>query len=140
MIEETFTKELPIPVSDEILAKHAKEMANEMGRLEELEREKKEFVSNINADIQETLDRAKAAGRVVRHSAVFEEVACIERRNEENETIETIRLDNNEMVDERPMTEEDRQLPLPSGDDEAGAEDPNAGVLVDDEAGEDIQL
>lgn len=64
------------------------------------------------AEIDSFDARIRELSREVREHATHRMVPCVKRRNEDTKMIETWRLDTNDLIHEREMTAEERQLEL----------------------------
>ena len=88
------------------------EIAKRMGDRDELELEKKATADQYNADIKIETDRIAALAREVRERRQYCEVEVKMVRVENTGMIQWIRQDTDEIVRERLMTEDERQLKL----------------------------
>jgi hypothetical protein len=126
---------LPVAIDSVGRALHTKELIAKLTKVEELEEEKKQGVREANANIGAVKQEIAAHRAALEHNVEQREVTCYERRTGHN-TVEIVRLDNEEVVRVRPLSDTEReaeeaarQEPLFKGD--AAAPKPAHLALLD---------
>lgn len=105
------------------------EIAKRMGDRDDLESEKKADADEYNANIKIETDRIGALAREVRERREYRDIEVKQVRVENTGMIRWIRLDTDQLLRERLMTEDERQLKLlPEAKDEP--EGPQVGEPV----------
>lgn len=130
-------KELTCTLDDSELAKYGRELSGRLSDLASIELEKKEAADNFKSRMSK-ID--KAIGEIQRklHDGSEERVIeCEQVLSFDTATVTIIRKDTGEVVEERPMTDEERQMPLGMDLDDADNEAPEEGEGDDDEPEEE---
>lgn len=109
----TFTKSLRVDLRQDEKHRKAIEMAAEQRELELAEAAKDEATKMHNATIKTHESRVSELAPVVNQGWEFRDVEIDEMADWPGKRIVQVRRDTGEMVFERPMTETERQPPLP---------------------------
>ena len=116
-----FTKVLPCKLSDEELGEKAKEIADVYTEIDALEDEKKVRASEYTEKINE---RSRAMAELieqVKTRSAPRPVECITRANDRLGEVDEVRTDTGEVIETRPMGEDERQRDMFNGSAEASA-------------------
>lgn len=128
-------KELDCRLSDPEMLELGKQLARANTELEEAEEKKREVTKQLAAEVEAARNNAVSLSRRLNRGAEFREVRCEVQKDLETCTVRTIRLDTYEVVSERSMTDEERQLTLDWQEAAAAAADTQADV---DEAAAEV--
>lgn len=106
------TRSLRCLLSDEEKAQRAERAAHLVARIESMRDEAKAEAGQRKAQIQQAEADLKAVSGEYRNGAVFRDVECEERFIYRLGKVETVRMDWEELIGERPMSEFERQTDL----------------------------
>jgi hypothetical protein len=110
---------LPVTLtSDEILVR-AEQLSVKVKELEDEERDSKTAASLAKERIKEIDEEIRSLARTVREKREYRPVEVREMRNEERRTMDIVRIDTQEVVRYRSMTERELTTPLFPVEDEA---------------------
>ncbi len=107
-----FLKEFSFELTDGEMREYAAQMANGVQDLEAMKEERKIEVKRRNVEIialQKQVD--ELAGKVV-SGTELREVDCEWQKNFKDAMVDLVRLDTMEVVDSRPMNDEEKQMGL----------------------------
>lgn len=107
MIGHTITLDLPCKLTEEEIRTRGSEQAEAVGELSRQESEKKETVKGLNIGLKSTRKRINELAQAVRTGVEIRPVEC--RVVPVGDEMHTERLDTNETVDRRPMSEYERR-------------------------------
>jgi hypothetical protein len=112
MTEEIMTEYLKCPLTETEMKKEAEKMANCFSKLSELEGVLKSAKKQIESDIARV--EAELTSSVEKYRSGFEmrNIECRIDKDFQTNTVRTIRLDTNEMIRERALTSEERQMEM----------------------------
>lgn len=129
MLQRSYVKkDLDCRLSDAEMLELGKQLARANTELEEAEEKKREVTKQLAADVESARNNAVSLSRRLNRGAEFREVNCEVIRDLETCTVRTVRLDTYEVVSERAMTDEERQLKLDWEERAAAAADTQAQV------------
>jgi hypothetical protein len=103
----TTTLDLPVKLTEEEIRTKGSEQADAVGELSRQEAEKKETVKELNIALKSTRKRINELAQAVRTGVEIRQVEC--RVVPVGDEMHTERLDTNETVDRRPMSEYERR-------------------------------
>lgn len=133
--KRVFTRNLKVELTPEEIAKRAIAMAGQHAELArvtleeaEIKKQYKATLARIEAEITEQVV-------AVNSGFVYREVECEDIEDWDGKRIVSVRRDTGEEIDQRPMTEKERQLELPL-DEAPPNPDPTHSDNPDDEARE----
>ena len=109
----TFTDSLRVELTNDERAEIAFELAGEQGRLDVARREKDEATKMHAATIKDHEGRIAKLATIVNQGWDYRQVEVEEREDWEGKRVFQVRTDTGAEIFERPMTEEERQKPLP---------------------------
>lgn len=112
MREGKFDVNLPCKLTEEEELLKGQEMAAALVEVRKLEEKKAAEASNMKAQIDAAKLTLATLGGIVRTRTEFRNVECEETRDERQMLIIRTRLDTGEIIDSRPMTEDERQPKL----------------------------
>lgn len=116
------TETLAVKLKPSEIKERLEDVARMIGNREELEEEKRQSAADYRERLK-TLDaEILKFSKEARERQVYQPVDCERRRNEEKRAIDTVRLDTDQVIRSRPMTDEERQIglfPVPDQEDEA---------------------
>ncbi len=107
------TRKLSVPLSAKEKENAIKNLVAKMDLVEALEEEKKAMVDGFKAKITQAKADIMNARQLVRNGAEIRDVNCQEIRDYKAGQFRIIRMDTEEVVDERPLTKEERQTHIP---------------------------
>ncbi len=129
MLQTSYTeKELECRLTDAELLDLGKQLARANTNLEEQEEKKKEVTKQLAADVESARNAAISLSRRLNSGTEYRRVRCQIVRDLETCTVRAIRLDTHEVVSERTMTDEERQLKLDWEEAAAAAADTQQNV------------
>jgi hypothetical protein len=99
-----------IALTPDELNDRARLAAREHQRVKELEESKKEQVKEIAQEIKEAKKEHDRLTEIVQKGVELRLVDCVERLNITDKCVETVRVDNDEIVTTRPLTADENQL------------------------------
>lgn len=108
-----FSEALKTQLTDRERNEKAVALAAEQGELERKEGEKTALNATLSSEIKEAKARISTMTREINQGWVFMDVECHDVPNWDSLSVETVRTDSGEKIRERPMTEAERQRPLP---------------------------
>jgi len=103
---------LPCKLTKDEKAQAAKELAEKIDQLEALEETRKATMSEFKSKKENLQAQVLALGRQVREGTKLQSVECQLQLNYSKQRVRLIRLDTNEVIEERPMTDEEKQMNL----------------------------
>lgn len=140
----TTTLDLPCKLTEEEIRTKGSEQADAVGELSRQESEKKETVKGLNIGLKSTRKRINELAQAVRTGVEIRPVEC--RVVPVGDEMHTERIDTNETVDRRPMSEYERREAAQGRlfEDEqeerdAEAEDASESPAFEDDVGEPAQ-
>lgn len=117
------TRQLPVTVSGLELQKFSDELAAKGIRREELEAAKKDKAAEFKELIEDCASRMRHLQQVVNSREEVRSVEC-QWVEAQDLTMDLIRLDTGVIVESRPMTEQERYVPMyPDADEDEEAAD-----------------
>lgn len=105
-------RSIEVRMSDEAIAQKQATLAALYRQLRDVESAKESAVKTFNAEIKAYDEQMQAIDRVLRAPYTFETVDCVWRVIEGENARGLYRLDNGDMLEQQPLTEEDRQAEL----------------------------
>jgi hypothetical protein len=112
-------EKLPCDLNQAQIHARGVEIAKRIGDRDDIEIEKKANADRLNADIKIETERIWVLAREVRERREYRDVDVKQVRVENTGMIQWFRLDTDELLRERPMSEDERQLRLlPEAEDE----------------------
>ena len=109
------TRELPVMLSDTQIALKADELARAVNERTRLERDLKDYAAGERKKIKDQKAKAKELAEQIESEQETAEVDCEEEHIFQQNKVVVRRLDTREIVEERPMSAEERQETLPLG-------------------------
>jgi hypothetical protein len=103
---------LPVKLTEQELIIKGNELSVGVQELAEVELRKKTAMSGFKDEIDSTSERIERLAKIVREGKEYREVEVTDRRNEDRMTMDTIRLDNGEIVSYRELKGHERNLAL----------------------------
>jgi hypothetical protein len=104
---------LPCPLTDDEKIARSLMLAEALDRRNQLDLERKDTMAEFK-DREAKLDsEIGRLGTIVRGGKELRQVECEDQHNYKNGTADRVRLDTGEVVQTRPLTEEERQQELP---------------------------
>lgn len=119
MATDTFIDKLDCTLSDEELAERKDRLATEYQALTEVQDEKADVMADYSKKIKGHQKVLAALIDAISTGKEKREVECLERRDDRLGVMQIIRGDTGEMVEERPLTLEERQVGMFDGSGEA---------------------
>lgn len=114
-----YEKDLPVKLSAVETAEKSKELANKSIRaahvetkIEDIKNEAKDEIKMLKETLLELRGQVKELAHSIRKGEIVRPVLVEARIAPDNSKAEIVRLDTGEVVDERPLTEDDRQMEL----------------------------
>lgn len=114
---KTFTRELPFKLAAAEIAQKAKDLASTELETVELEseiarikKEAKDETDGLNDQLKDKRAHTRRLARSVKSGEEYRDVECYEQLGDPPVDVEIRRADNDELVEKRPATEEDRQM------------------------------
>lgn len=107
------TKKLPVQLSNDEIRLKGQDLSRKLQELEDVDEARKEAMRDYKDRIDALKGESRRLAHIVTEGKEPREVPCETVRNDDNGTIELVRLDTVEVIDSRPMTPEERQRPLP---------------------------
>ena len=123
-------RKLKVEIDDDTLAAYGNELADLIQSLEGLEDDKKASANEYKCKIDSASARARELANLIRARCQYLDVTCREERDFEAREFILRRLDTDEVVERRPLREDECQAELPI--EEQLAE--QAGELLDEVA------
>jgi hypothetical protein len=123
-----FTKTLPVRLSENDTIRVAKELARAQQELERAKQRKKEAAAAAEAQVKFHEAVVSKAAVTLNQGWEDRDVVCRTVHDWDTLSVRTIRMDTLETLDERPMTESERQRPLPMGDPDVPHDEEAASV------------
>jgi hypothetical protein len=117
---QLITKELECPFTQDELRNLGLSLANAIGDLEALAQEKAEFMADLKGRLKDAQAKVKLMAEKIRTGSEVRLVECRLEKDYLANAVRTYRTDTGELVEERPMTAEERQLFLVPETDPAG--------------------
>ena len=112
VLKRKVTKPLPVKLTDREILQYGKDMVRAMADTERIETEfdsvKKDYKAKI-AEQQAVVD--KFSPRI--HSGIeTRDIECVEIKNWTNGTVRVNRMDTGEIIESRPMREDEKQMEM----------------------------
>lgn len=107
------TRRLAVPLTDAELVVKATDMSKTLNEIDHLEAQKKAFTDEMKAKIEVAEQHARSLGRTIQAKQEFRDVDIKIKRDERRAEIVVSRMDTGEIIEQRPMTEAERQEKLP---------------------------
>jgi hypothetical protein len=107
---QTLTKEVEHNFTPEELRNLGIALSYAIGDIESLEAEKAEFMKAHKEGLKETRTKVKLLAEKIRTGSEIRMVECRLEKDFLSNSVKTYRLDTGELVEERSMTPEERQL------------------------------
>lgn len=101
---------LPCPLDQKAIAEVANELASEIQKLETLEGEKKSIDADYNGQIKVVKQKMHSLSQKVTSGEEMRSIDCELKLNYSKQTAILTRTDTKAIVEERPMTEEEKQM------------------------------
>jgi hypothetical protein len=103
---------LPCPLGPKERAEAAQELANAISEGESLELEKKSVTASFKSRLDSVKERIHNLSRKVKDGVEMKSVDCELQLNHTKLTATLVRLDTKEFIEERPLTQEEKQMNL----------------------------
>jgi hypothetical protein len=103
---------LPVTLTEQELIIKGNELSIQVEDLADVEVRKKTAMSAFKEEIEASEERIAKLAKIVREGKEYREVEVTERRNEDRMTMDTIRLDTEEVVSYRELKGYERNLGL----------------------------
>lgn len=107
-----FRRNLRVPLSDKEIAERAQRAAHLLSERDHKDEEMKAAAKHAKAQIAEVEAELRRVSGEIRDGATYKDVECQRRHNYRLGKIEEVRLDSLEVIAERAMTDQERQLDL----------------------------
>jgi hypothetical protein len=114
------TKELEYNFTPDEIRNLGISLSHAIGEVEGLEEEKAGFMADLKGRMKEAKDKVKLLAEKIRTGSEVRLVECRLEKDFLSNAVRTYRTDTNELVEERAMTVEERQLFLLPETDPAG--------------------
>lgn len=108
----THMRLLPVSLNEDETKNYALKLADICAKRKAVEEERKKAAGEFNQKIKATNETIQDLVDAIQNGFEEKEVECDERKNLENNTMETIRLDNNEIIDTRELTADEMNVDL----------------------------
>jgi hypothetical protein len=118
-----FTRALKVDLTEEEFRERSIHLARTLDKVEDLETEKKSVADRYKSRISELLSGLSSYRAAIRDGWEMRDVECDEMMDYENGIVKIVRTDTLEVVDERPITDAERQLYLEGTEKEEPPED-----------------
>lgn len=112
----SFTKEIPFDLTDDEVREYSEQLARGIQDIEGMKGARKIEVKQRNVEILELQDQVDDLADKVINRTELREVECEWRKDFDAAMMVMVRLDTLEIVDSRPMDEDEKQLGLPMQD------------------------
>lgn len=126
---EPFKKEIRVKVKKSEQEQKKDELVTVDREIQRVANEKAGDMANYNQDLKVLRERQRKLLDVIKDGEETLEIECVERVNERLGKVEVVRTDTGQIIDERPLTADERQLDFTEvkpkkrrGKPEAGAE------------------
>jgi hypothetical protein len=134
----TFMKRIEMQLSDDDVAKRKDHLVTLVDQETKVQADKSDAMREYNAELKDVRKTMRDTVAAIKIGKEVEEVECYERPLEQRNAVEIVRVSDDKVVDERPMTAEEMQTGLfdgvaPAND---GSADPDADEPEDDENAE----
>lgn len=106
------TKELECKLTSEEIRNLGVALANAIGELESLEQEKADFMADLKSRQKDARAKMKLLAEKIRSGLEVRLVECRIEKDFLANAVRAYRLDTGDLVEERPMTPEERQMML----------------------------
>lgn len=111
-----FTERLRVALTEKERASYARELSGQLETLERTEEEKKANAAHYTDEIKAVRFRMSTLSQCVNTGYDYRDVEVYQLADFESFAMVDVRADTGEEVRRRPMTEEERQRPLPMED------------------------
>ena len=111
--ERKTIKFLPVKLTEDELRDLGKNLADEMGRLVELETEAKQAANQYKSSMKQIAATTARLSGLVRQGYEQREVGCMEVINYKTNRLAATRTDTGIVVEDRPLRMDERQLEMP---------------------------
>ncbi len=112
---ENYTRELKVVLKPEEVAERADRAAQLLADRDHEEAELKAHASHVKSRIATMESEMRHLSGEVRTKCTYREVQCERRFLYDTGTVQEVRLDTGEVLNERPMTDREKQRDLPFG-------------------------
>jgi hypothetical protein len=112
MSERQETRSLPCTLTDAEVLERSAELAEVVTDYAEIEGEKSAHAKHFKERLDGLRSRERALAREISSRSVERDVECVIRQDPIRGCVETMRLDTGELIEDRPMTAEERQLAM----------------------------
>lgn len=103
------TRKLPVQLTEEEIQQRSQALAGNLKKTDVLKEEKKASTSEFKARIDACNDITKKLAEIITSGKEDRDVECEMIKDFKRNTVTITRTDTGEVVDERPMTEDERQ-------------------------------
>jgi len=103
------TRQLPVDLNEEEIADRGRAMAKSVSEKAGLQEEKKSATADINAKIKACGEVIRKLSEIISGGKEDREVSCEVKKDFDSNTVTVVRDDTGEVVEERPLTVDERQ-------------------------------
>lgn len=103
------TRKLPVRLTDEELLERGGQLADAELSYRMIDEDRKRTVAGFKEQLDATELLMKTLSNVIRGKEELRDVECVWLPNNRNLTVSLVRIDNNDTIETRPMTDEERQ-------------------------------
>lgn len=115
----TETAHLPVKLTSEELAAYSRELANSVADVAELEKKKSDVAKDFASQISAKDARIQVLSRRIQTSEEYRDVECQWILNFTEDKKQLMRKDIGEIVKSKPLTDADRQIGIPTEEENA---------------------
>ena len=119
--KKTIVRRMPVKLITEEKAAIGGELATAQQSLNEIDEEKKDLMAQMKARMTQAKARITELSNQLASGRKFEHVECTEEKNYATMKFSVTRDDTGEVLEERPLTSDERQLGLFEDDDDDGS-------------------
>lgn len=109
------TRLLMVDLTDEDVADRKNKLVKAESELQKVSAEKAEAMADFNSTLKDRRNEIRTLVAAIQTGSEEREVECYERRDEKRGAMETVRADTGEVIHDRPLTAEERQVDMFSG-------------------------
>ena len=106
-MNKTFEKLLPVPINEQEKLELCEILGKDCVRKAELEQKKKDMAAEYNEKIKMIQEEIDKNSHIAASGEVLKSIRCQATPNYSTKMVEIVRLDYGEIIDTRPMTEEE---------------------------------
>ena len=117
------TNTLRVQLTTEEIIAAGDDLAEALGEITDLESELDELKKHFKSRITELENKVEQRRKKVHDKSEYRKVDCVEVKNNTNGDVIRIRMDTNEILDERNMTADERQGSLWDDDETVNSQD-----------------